>query len=280
MNPKTQNLLTRSVTGFFYVAIMVVGFLRPVAMALVFVIITSMSIWEFCTLVNERENININRFICSAAGVFLSLAMFGYCSGLTPPIVFVPYLITILYLFISELYLCQTDPIHDWAYAMMSQLYIALPLATVNILAYYQGEFYYLVPLAVFIFIWCSDTGAFIAGSLFGRHKLFKRISPGKTWEGTIGGTILVLAVAALLWRLETSHLSGLTLIQWFGLGLVVVLFGTWGDLIESLLKRTLGIKDSGSILPGHGGMLDRFDSALMAIPASVIYIYTLSMIL
>ncbi len=280
MSPKTQNWTTRSITGLFYVAIMVVGFMRPIAMAFVFVVITGMSVWEFCTLVNERENITINRFICSTAGVFLSLAMFGYCSGLTPPIVFVPYLLTIIYLFVSELYLCQEDPIHDWAYAMMSQLFIALPLATVNILAYYSGEFYYLVPLAVFIFLWCSDTGAFIAGSLFGRHKLFERISPGKTWEGSVGGAILVLAAATLIWRLERDHLSGFTLVEWMGLGLVVVVFGTWGDLIESLLKRTLGIKDSGSILPGHGGMLDRFDSALMAIPASVVYIYTLFMII
>ncbi len=259
---------------------MVVGLMRPVAMAFLFALITGMCVWEFCSLVNERENITINRFICSAAGVFLSLAMFGFCSGLTPAVVFVPYLITTIYLFISELYLTQSDPIHDWAYAMMSQLYIALPLATINILAYYSGEFYYLVPLAVFIFVWCSDTGAFIAGSLFGRHKLFERISPGKTWEGSIGGTLLVLAVAAIIWRLEPTHLSGLTLVEWMGLGLVVVVFGTWGDLIESLMKRTLGIKDSGNILPGHGGMLDRFDSAFMAIPASLVYIYTLSTIL
>ncbi len=257
---------------------MVVCFLRPVGMAFVFALIIAMSIWEFCSLINERENIIVNRFICAVSGVFLSLAMFGFCSGLTPAIIFIPYLVTIIYIFVSELYLKQTDPINNWAYSMLSQLFIALPLSTISILAYYLGVFYYLLPLSIFIFLWCNDTGAYVVGSLLGEHKLFPRISPGKTWEGSIGGAVLVLAVATLIWRLEPDHLSGLSLLQWLGLGLVVVVFGTWGDLIESLLKRTLGIKDSGNILPGHGGMLDRFDSALLAIPAAVVYIYTLSM--
>ena len=165
-------------------------------------------------------------------------------------------------------------------------MYIALPLACINVLAFRQQpdgtiSFYFLLPLSVYIFLWVNDTGAYLSGSLLGRHKLFPRISPGKSWEGSIGGGLLVLAVAALLGWWENSHecLSGLSVIEWMGLGLVVVFFGTWGDLVESLFKRTLGIKDSGSILPGHGGMLDRFDSSLMAIPASVIYIYSLTLL-
>ncbi len=277
MSPKLKNLIVRAVTGFFYVAIMVVGFMRPLAMMFLFAIITGMTIWEFCGLVNEREKVSVNRFICSAAGVFLSIAMYGFCTGVTGAVVFIPYLITILYLFISELYLKQEDPIHDWAYSMLSQLYIALPFATINILAYYKGEFYYLLPLSVFIFLWCNDTGAYLSGSLLGKHKLFPRISPAKSWEGSIGGGILVALIAALIWYIEPDNRSGMNITEWMGLGLVVVFFGTWGDLVESLFKRTIGIKDSGNILPGHGGMLDRFDSSLMAIPAAVVYLYTLS---
>ena len=134
-----------------------------------------------------------------------------------------------------------------------------------------------------------NDTGAYCVGSLIGRHKLFPRISPGKSWEGSIGGGIVVLLVAYLIYLFDSGQLtyladagfrsSGmLTMAQWLGLGLVVVVFGTWGDLVESLFKRTLGIKDSGSILPGHGGMLDRFDSSLLAIPAAVVYLYTISL--
>jgi phosphatidate cytidylyltransferase len=113
-------------------------------------------------------------------------------------------------------------------------------------------------------------------GALLGRHKLFPRISPGKSWEGSVGGAVFVMAAAWAISAFVDDHM--LALLEWLGLGLVVVVFGTWGDLVESLFKRTLGIKDSGNILPGHGGMLDRFDSSLLAIPASVVYLYTLSM--
>lgn len=137
-----------------------------------------------------------------------------------------------------------------------------------------------MIPLCVFIFLWANDTGAYCSGSLFGKHKLFPRVSPGKSWEGSIGGAIIVLLVAWLIGYLDTQNgnTSGLTIPQWMGLGLVVVVFGTWGDLVESLFKRTLGVKDSGNILPGHGGMLDRFDSSLMAMPAAVIYLYSLTL--
>ena len=136
-----------------------------------------------------------------------------------------------------------------------------------------------LLPLSIFIFLWTNDTGAYCSGSLFGKHKLFPRISPAKSWEGSIGGGILVVIVAALI-GYSTTNESGvnmLTIPQWIGLGIVVAVFGTWGDLVESLFKRTLGVKDSGNILPGHGGMLDRFDSSLMAIPAAVVYLYALT---
>lgn len=284
MSQKLKNLIVRSISGATFVAIMITGMLNFTAMLFLFTLIIGAAIWEFTGLVNERDGITVNRFICSAAGMFLNLAMAGFCSGLTLAIVFVPYLITIIYLFVSELYLKQEDPIHDCAYAMMSQLYIALPFACINILAFTTGEFYWLMPLSVFIFLWCNDSGAYLVGSLIGRHKLFPRVSPGKSWEGSIGGGIVVLAVAALLGSIEPTTAegigrSGMSIIEWMGLGLVVVVFGTWGDLVESLFKRTLGIKDSGNILPGHGGMLDRFDSSLMAIPASVVYIYTLGFI-
>ena len=170
---------------------------------------------------------------------------------------------------------------------MLSQMYIALPFSTINILAFNEagGQTYYnyLLPLSVFVFLWANDTGAYCTGSLLGRHKLFPRISPGKSWEGSIGGGLLVIVVAALTGWYETNYsttdpILHLSIPQWIGLGLVVMFFGTWGDLVESLFKRTLGIKDSGNILPGHGGMLDRFDSSLMAMPASVVYLYTLTL--
>ena len=285
-----KNFITRTITGILFVAIMVTGIcLRGDAMILLFALITGLTLWEFTGLVNEHvADTTVNRFITTAAGVYLFLAFAGYCTGIVPPSAFIPYLLTLIYLFISELYLKQKNPIQDWAYTMLSQLYVALPFSMINVLSFQadpltgQIAYHWLLPMSVFIFLWANDTGAYCAGSLFGRHKLFPRVSPGKTWEGSIGGAVIVLIIAAVISYFAGSDTSLSTLnaqlstLKWLGLGLVVVFFGTWGDLVESLFKRTLGIKDSGNILPGHGGMLDRFDSSLMAIPAAVIYLYTL----
>ena len=281
-----KNFIVRTITAVFFVAAIVSCFLRPEAMILLFGLLTGLTIWEFTGLVNERKDVNVNQMISTVAGVYLFLAMAGYNSGMTPAAVFIPYLVTLIYLMVAELYLKQPDPVNDWAYTMMSQLYIALPFSMLSVLAFQSDDtgihYTWMVPLSVFVFLWINDTGAYLCGSLLGRHKLFPRISPGKSWEGSIGGGILVVLVALLVWYLSEQYEEnplGLSAIEWAGLGLTVVIFGTWGDLVESLFKRTLGIKDSGNILPGHGGMLDRFDSSLMAIPAAVVYLYTLTIL-
>ena len=248
-----KNFIIRTITGIIFVAAIVSCFLRPEAMVLLFSIITGLTVWEFTGLVNEREDVTVNRFISTVAGVYFFYAMTYYCSdmyaGIAKSVVFIPYLVTIVYLLVAELYLKQKG-------------YVA---------------FNTLLPLSIFIFLWVNDSGAYCVGSLLGRHKLFPRISPGKSWEGSIGGAVFVLAAAyAISYFLDTDQMLAMPV--WLGLGLVVVVFGTWGDLVESLFKRTLGIKDSGNILPGHGGMLDRFDSSLLAIPAAVIYLYTISL--
>ena len=281
-----KNLIVRSITGIFFVAAIVVCFREPIAMEALFALVTGLSIWEYSGLVNEVKGVHINRFISTVAGVYFFLAVGGFCCDIVPTAaVFIPYLLTVIYLFISELYTKTENAINNWAYTMLGQMYIALPFSTINVLAFNATAdgnvvFNYLIPLCVFIFLWANDTGAYCAGSLLGKHKLFPRISPGKSWEGSIGGAIIVLIVAFFIGKYENGldgH-TGLTVLQWMGLGLVVVVFGTWGDLVESLFKRTLGIKDSGNILPGHGGMLDRFDSSLMAMPAAVVYLYSLTL--
>lgn len=281
-----KNFIVRTITGIFFVAAIVVSFLNAQAMVALFALVTGLTIWEFTGLVNDRPYTSVNRFISTVSGVYFFFAMAGYNSGMTPATVFIPYLVSIVYLMIAELYQQAKDPINNWAYTMLSQVYIALPLSLLNVLAFrsngYNIEYSYLAPLAVFVFLWLNDTGAYCVGSLMGRHKLFPRISPGKTWEGSIGGALLVMAVAVVIWHFTTLfgyNDLGLNMWEWAGLGLTVVVFGTWGDLVESLFKRTLGVKDSGNILPGHGGMLDRFDSSLMAIPAAVVYLYTLTLV-
>ena len=290
-----KNFIIRAITGILFVAIVVTCFLDPRAMVLLFALVTGMTIWEFTGLVNQRGDgdegavhITVNRFISTVAGVYFFFAMAYFCSdvygGSAKSVVFIPYLVTIIYLLVAELYGKQPDPVNNWAYTMLSQMYIALPFSLLNVLAFTATPdgnvvFNTILPLSVFVCLWLNDTGAYCVGSLLGRHKLSPRISPGKSWEGSIGGGLLVVAVAfAFGWFENDEGMGMMNEWEWAGLGLVVVIFGTWGDLVESLFKRTLGIKDSGSILPGHGGMLDRFDSSLLAIPAAVVYLYTLSL--
>ena len=281
-----NNFIARTITGILFVATIVVCFLNPTAMIFLFALVTGLTVWEFTGLVNDRAGVAVNRFISTVAGVYFFLAMAGTTSGFTSSTVFIPYLITIIYLLVAELYAKQEDPVHDWAYTMMSQMYVVLPFSLLNMLAFRaapEGIMYvYTLPLSVFVFLWVNDTGAYCCGSLFGKHKLFPRVSPGKSWEGSIGGGIFVLVAAALVWYLTDVYdmnPTGMGMWEWMGLGLTVVVFGTWGDLVESLFKRTLGIKDSGNILPGHGGMLDRFDSSLLAIPAAVVYLFTITLL-
>ena len=277
-----SNFLQRAITGVIFVAVLVGCILGgPISFTILFALISALTINEFGNIVNRMEHTHMNKPISILAGLFLFLC-FGYI-GVVPGAneIFIPYLFLILYLFISELYKKQPNPLNNWAYAMMSQIYIALSFALLNVLAYHSSatesvsQYNPILPLSIFIFNWVNDTGAYCTGMLFGKHRLFERISPKKSWEGSIGGGIFSIA-SSLGFAHFFPFMPGW---QWVGLAIVVVIFGTWGDLTESLMKRQLGIKDSGNILPGHGGMLDRFDSSLLAIPASVIYLYTLTLL-
>lgn len=278
-----KNLILRSITGALYVAAVVgATLLGPQYFVVLFGLIAGLTLWEFAGLVNRCYGASTNRLILTVAGVYLFVAVFGYCSELTRSDVFIPYLLSIIYLVVSELYLRASDPLKNWSLALAAQLYVALPFALLCVLAFQadpeSGRVAYtgIYPLSAFLFLWTSDTGAYLVGSMFGRripYKLFPRISPNKSWIGSVGGGMLCVVVSIVLWH----YFPLMSLGEWIGLGLVVCVFGTWGDLVESLIKRQLGVKDSGNILPGHGGMLDRFDSALVAIPAAVLYLYVIS---
>ena len=278
-----NNFIKRAITGVLFVAILVGCILsNPLSFGILFTIISALTIYEFGQLVNMRaEGVNINKMITMLGGAYLFLAIMGFCTneGQEGSKIFIPYVLLLLYMMISELYLKKENPILNWAYSMLSQLYIGLPFAMLNILAFNYDPTYSsvsynpILPLSIFIFLWLNDTGAYCIGSLIGKHRLFERISPKKSWEGSIGGGVVALGVSFVL----AHYFPFMSMWEWAGLALVVVVFGTWGDLTESLFKRQLHVKDSGTILPGHGGMLDRFDSALMAIPAAVAYIYALT---
>ncbi len=273
--------MQRTLTGIVFVALLVGCILAsPLSFGLLFTLIVALAVNEFCNLVNREEGVQVNKRICILASVFLFLSFFYFSIIPSQTGVFIPYLALFLYLTISELYLKKENPVHNWAYAALSQLYIALPFALLNVLAFHSMNadtislYNPLLPLSVFVFSWVNDTGAYCVGVSLGKHRLFERISPKKSWEGSLGGGVACL-LAGGVWAHFFPFLS---VGVWLGLALIVVLFGTWGDLTESLLKRHLGIKDSGTILPGHGGILDRFDSMILAVPASVVYLYLVSL--
>lgn len=285
-----KNLIIRTVTGVLFVAVLIVAIVASqFSFGLLFALISGLATWEFCSIVNKREDVMVNSSICTLASVSMYLGSYAWfvMPGLNI-VAFIPYLFTIMYLLVSSLYFDRTYTLTSWAYTMMSQMYVALPFALLNALSFvpYSDfgtqigyKYIWLLPMSVFIFLWCSDTGAYCVGSLLGKkipYRLFPSISPNKSWVGSIGGGILDIIAAVILSLVDTAHL--LTMPQWIGLGIVVCIFGTWGDLVESQIKRQLGIKDSGNILPGHGGILDRFDSTLLAIPAALVYIYMIWM--
>lgn len=183
-------------------------------------------------------------------------------------------------IFIIELYRNRPRPIPNIAYTILGIIYIAVPFTLLHEMAYYKNyafgrEYNYGILIGYFFVLWANDTGAYLIGSKFGKHKLFPRISPKKTREGSIGGAAMGLLVGFI----NSLIFPEFSLALWMGLAAIVVVFGSWGDLVESLFKRSLNIKDSGKLLPGHGGVLDRFDGIFISAPMVYTFLRLMSFI-
>lgn len=271
-----MKLLVRTATGAAYVAVMVFATMfRPWTLLALIVLLALLAVWEFAHICCADGKHQMNRVLLTCTAIALPVAVYLSCrlAGTNVLLALSPYLLTLLISFVYELYARHEDPIGGMGMMALAQVYIVLPLSLLSVLAFAPLQTaerpFWALPLAVYVLLWLNDSGAYLIGSWLGRHKLFPRISPGKTWEGSIGGAIVALAAAAAL----AHYFPFMPLWRWLGLALVVVLFGTWGDLVESLIKRTLGLKDSGKLLPGHGGILDRIDSMLLAIPAVMVFL-------
>ncbi|MCI9171636.1 phosphatidate cytidylyltransferase [uncultured Duncaniella sp.] len=277
-----KNFLKRTLTGIIYAALIIGAVLGGGWWFVgIFGIFTVLAANEFGTICNASiggENI-VTRILDSVGALVLFTGLCCVNIGLLTPratavlggTFFTLYLLYLIIRLVIQLYSREPSPLTNLAYSYMGQLYIALPLGIMSM--------YYTLPngtsllMAMFIMIWLSDTGAFLVGSMMGRHKLFPRISPGKTWEGTIGGIIFVILSGVVMKTCFGQYFESVSMLLLCSMGVVVAIFATWGDLVESLIKRTLGVKDSGTILPGHGGILDRIDSLLLVIPASLVFL-------
>ncbi|MBR5149116.1 MAG: phosphatidate cytidylyltransferase [Bacteroidaceae bacterium] len=277
-----KNFIIRLFTAIAIVAVQVLcTYLSPYSFAGLFLLLTALAVNEFLKILSHGGQVQISRPLMIVGSSYLFFAFWlNSLTGFSMLVLFVPYLLFLLYCYIRELFSNNSNPISNLGAMMLSQTYVVVPLSLVNLLAFSHYDCFsasapfYAIPLTLYVFIWLNDTGAYLTGTLFGKHRLYPRISPKKSWEGAVGGALFTMASAVVV-----AHLCPfLTVWQWVGMALVVVVFGTLGDLTESMIKRYIGIKDSGHILPGHGGILDRLDSMLFAIPAVIVYLHILSL--
>lgn len=273
-----MNLIKRILSGVIYIALIVSAILlldnSPVMYLLVFPLLIVLGIGEMITMAKDDASQSwLVNVIDMLGGVGIFVAFYMHYEGETMQsraLWLLPIATYLLLRTIVQLYRPRQNAVHSLERSFFSLGYIALPLALLNCIMSITAP---RLLLGMFLFIWLYDTGAYCVGMLLGRHRLFERISPKKSWEGVVGGVLACVAGAYVThkWFDEFFQVPDLT--TWLGLSVVVAVFATLGDLVESLIKRTVGVKDSGHILPGHGGILDRIDSLLLVAPAVLIYL-------
>ena len=266
-----NNFVKRTLSGALFV-VLVVGsiLLDAYAFAAVFAIVAGWAVSEFHKLTNVQQNVTVSSYLAVTGAVLLFVVSFLHASDTVRYPIYSLYGLYVVAVLVYELFRKKENPIHDWAYFVLGQMFVALPFSLLNFIAFIDDAAYKpLILLAVFATIWVNDTGAYLVGITFGKHRLFERVSPKKSWEGFFGGAVAALASGYVF----SLFIPEISLIEWLVFSEIIVVFGTFGDLIESLLKRTVQVKDSGNAIPGHGGLLDRFDSMLLAAPVVFIYL-------
>ena len=267
---KYNNLTQRIITGLLGAAgIITAVCINEWTYCLVFCIICLFSLLEFYKLAG-LDGVLPQKTFGTICGVSIFILSFFIEKGaisyryyfLIFPIVSCVYMIKLYKKF-------ERKPFTNIAFTFLGIFYVAVPIALLNIAVFENGYYNYEIMFGCLFILWASDTGAYFAGTFFGRRKLFERISPKKSWEGFFGGAVLALIFSYGL----SQFFQTISLTQWIIVGLIIIVGGTFGDLVESLLKRSIEIKDSGNSIPGHGGFLDRFDGLLISAPFIVAYL-------
>lgn len=271
-----KNIIIRAISGACYIALIVAAIMlldhSPIAFLLLFSLFVILGIKEVYDMLAENENeswLIILIDMLGGIGIFLSMFL-CMTSDQASRLWLLPPCAYLLLRCIAQLYRPRQNAVRSLERSFLAILYVSFPLSLLNcVIALTTPK----LLLAVFIFIWVNDTGAFLAGISLGHHRLWERISPKKSWEGFFGGLLACVLTAwgTEKWCNEFFQVPELSV--WVGLSIIVSIAATYGDLTESLLKRTEGVKDSGHLIPGHGGILDRIDSLLLVIPAVVIYL-------
>jgi len=267
-----NNFFQRLLTGIGYIILMAGSILAgKYYFGILFLILTVLTLHEFYRFFSGSPY-PLQKASGIITGGIIFILSFLVFSGMVNRVYMNLIIPVVLVVFITEIYRNKDSPYISTALLTLGWLYIAIPYSLAAYLAFPGANSHHYtsgILLGLLSLIWLNDTGAYVVGMLFGRHRLFERISPKKSWEGVIGGAVFTVGLGYFLNHF-TPYLSR---IDWIVLSLLVSVFGIYGDLFESMLKRSIGVKDSGSILPGHGGILDRMDSLLFIIPASFTYL-------
>lgn len=264
---------TRAITGFIFIIIMLCSLLTgPYIFTGFYIFLSLICLMEFFTLV-KTTGIRPHRSIGYVAAIIIFASVAGrYFMQFETKwlLINIPVFFGI---FVRELYKKSKIPFSNIAYTFLGLIYAVVPFMFFHSIAFISGEYNYKLALGFFLMLWGNDTGAYIFGMKFGKKRLFERHSPKKSWEGFFGGVFTSILVGATL----SHYFSIYSLYQWLSLATIISCFGTMGDLVESMFKRSIEIKDSGKILPGHGGLLDRFDGLLLSAPVVFVYLYLIT---
>jgi phosphatidate cytidylyltransferase len=274
------NFIRRTITGAFIVICVLGGlWLHPVSFFIIIAVMIAGTQHEYYMMV-RGTGIRPQTITGIIAGFVIYLISTTVAAGWLPGKTFLLLIPLVTFVMVAELFRKVERPFDSLAHTFFSILYTAAPFSLLPFAAFGHTGLEPLIkmngvgfspgiPVGFFLLLWTNDTGAYLVGSAIGKHRLFERISPKKSWEGFIGGLILTLLVARLIggW-LGVADTTG-----WMIIAVIISIAGTAGDLLESMLKRSLGLKDSGTILPGHGGFLDRFDSVVVSFPLVYLYI-------
>ncbi len=264
-----NNFFKRTLTAGAFVAVLLgATYFSQYSFFVLFFIVTILGLWEFYTL-SEKGGNTPQKVLGTIAGAFLFASNAFVVFGKYDYRLLVINIPVLLLIFIAELFRKKENPFANLAFTFLGIFYVAFPFSLLNHILTLSGTYSYQVLFGCWFILWCNDSGAYLAGSAFGKNKLFPRVSPGKSWEGSIGGAIIAYIIAFII----SGWYTGISRTDWYVIAGILVVIGTLGDLVESLYKRSLGVKDSGTLLPGHGGILDRFDSLLMAIPFVFTYL-------
>ncbi|UIR55759.1 phosphatidate cytidylyltransferase [Sphingobacterium sp. SRCM116780] len=263
---------TRAITGFFFIIVMVGSMLLgPTVFLGFFTLLSAWCLFEFYGIVDSEER-KPNKLLGILTTITLFTTTACYSLGWLEAKFILLCIPLFLAVYIQALFQKRAFPFNDIGFTILGIAYVGLPFYCFTRLAFIGSDFNHFLPLGFMILLWTNDTGAYLAGRSLGKNKLFERISPKKTWEGFVGGVVLAILVSMSF----EKYFGTIPQWQWIVVAIIIGVFGTIGDLVESMLKRSLNVKDSGQILPGHGGFLDRFDGLLFAAP--LVYLFLLLM--